>query len=69
VLDQIWAVATPLLESVTLTDLYLCKSADNPTRNATFHFVYRDREKTISQAAADAEHAHILNEVTKFISP
>jgi len=62
VLSIIRSVKSKLLESATLLDLYRSDKLGIGLKNVTFHFVYRDREKTISQEALELEHARIINE-------
>lgn len=61
IFDAIRSIATELLEDVSLIDLYQSDKLGKEIRNATFRFIYRDKEKTIAQAAVDAEHAKIIN--------
>lgn len=58
---------SPLLEEVKLLDLYENDALGKGVRNVTFHFIYRDKEKTLSQEAVDAEHWRLVGEVTKVI--
>lgn len=51
--------ASPLLEEVTLLDIYRSDKLGQGLKNVTFHFIYRDKQKTISQEAADMEHSQI----------
>jgi phenylalanyl-tRNA synthetase beta chain len=60
-LDQIGKAASPLLEEVYLLDIYRSDKLGKDKKNATLRFIYRDKEKTISQAEVDTEHAKILN--------
>lgn len=63
VFEAIDKVRSPLLEQVTLIDLYRSDKLGHDLKNATFRFVYRDCAKTISQTAVDGEHARILDGV------
>ena len=51
------------LEEVTLLDIYRSDKLGKERKNATFHFVYRDRSKTIEQEVVDAEHERLTKQV------
>jgi len=68
IIDEIKNVSSPLLEKVFLQDLYESDKLGANKRNVTFHFVYRDNEKTVSQADVDNEHSRIIEETNRFIS-
>jgi phenylalanyl-tRNA synthetase beta chain len=61
ILDKIHAISSDLLEEVTLIDIYESDKLGKDLRNATFHFIYRDKQKTIAQATVDAEHSRIID--------
>lgn len=63
VFEAIQSVASPLLESTALLDIYRSDKLGKDVKNATFRFVYRDLKKTISQETVDAEHAQISKKV------
>lgn len=63
VIDEIKCAATPLLEDVSLIAVFRNEKLGN-NKNVTFHFVYRDKERTIEQEAVDAEHAKITTIVS-----
>ncbi|MBA3238526.1 MAG: phenylalanine--tRNA ligase subunit beta [Parachlamydiaceae bacterium] len=67
VFKQIDTVKTDLLEKVILLDLYENEALGAGVRNATFHFVYRDKEKTLSQESVDAEHWRLVDEIMKIV--
>lgn len=67
VIDVILSIPSCLLEEVTLLDIYHSDKLGKNLKNATFHFVYRDFQKTIAQEDVDAEHARILSESEKII--
>lgn len=67
IFNQIDKAKTDLLEKVLLLDLYENESLGSGVRNATFHFAYRDKEKTLSQEAVDAEHWRLVDEVMKIV--
>ena len=56
---------SPLLEEVSLKDIYRSEKLTPGFLNATFHFVYRDLSKTIEQEAVEAEHKRLTTHVLK----
>lgn len=56
-----------LLESVDLVGIYRSEKLGSDIKNATFHFVYRDKKKTIAQETVDGEHARIIEQAKKKI--
>ena len=58
-------VASPLLESVDLLDIYRSPQLGKEKKNVTLRFFYRDRKKTISLESVEKEHAKITEEVAK----
>jgi phenylalanyl-tRNA synthetase beta chain len=66
-LAAIRSISSPLLESATLLDVYCSERVGKERKNVTFHFVYRDRNKTVSQEEVDAEHARITQEVLRIL--
>lgn len=56
-----------LLESINLVPnaIYRSDKLGSGIKNVTFHFVYRDRKKTIAQETVDAEHARIIERASK----
>lgn len=67
VFNAIHSIPTTLLEEVTLLDVYRSEKLGKEFKNVTFHFVYRDKEKTIAQEAVDAEHARVTTDSLKLI--
>lgn len=65
--SAIRGLGSSLLEEVSLIDIYRSDKLGAGLKNVTFHFVYRDREKTIEQEAVDAEHKRIIEEVMRRI--
>jgi phenylalanyl-tRNA synthetase beta chain len=63
VLMKIRCIPSDLLEKVYLLDMYRSDKLGRNKMNATFHFVYRDKQKTIEQETVDAEHNRIVEEV------
>ncbi len=59
VLHSIRSIPSTLLEDVYLLDLYTSDRLGKGRKNATFHFVYRDPKKTVSQEEVDTEHAQV----------
>lgn len=56
ILGVLQSLTEPLLEEVTVLDIYENDSLGKGVRNATFRFVYRDKGKTVSQEAVDGAH-------------
>lgn len=67
-LATIRSAASPLLEQVSLVDIYRSEKLGKGLKNVTFRFVYRDNIKTIEQEAVEAEHKHIINRVVSSLS-
>ncbi len=65
VLDAVETVRSPILESITLLDLYKSERIGKDKKNATFRFFYRDRSKTISLEAVEAEHQKLIEKVAE----
>ncbi len=63
VIDAIYAQKSPLLEKITLLDLYKSDKIGKDRRNITLRFEYRDLKKTISFETVEKEHANIINHV------
>lgn len=68
VVDAIKSIPSHLLEDVYLSDMYRSETIGPDKKNATFHFVYRDRNKTIEQAAVDAEHGRLIENALHLIA-
>lgn len=62
VFDIIEKIKSPILEKSYLLDLY--RSAENKN-NVTFRFIYRDKNKTVSNEEVETEHEKITNEIIK----
>ena len=67
VVDAISAVPSRLLEKVVLIDLYRDEKLGKGKKNVTFHFVYRDKKKTVAQEAVEAEHARITSQIESYL--
>lgn len=67
VLDAIHAISSPVLESVSLQDIYRSDKLGKGLKNVTLRFLYRDWEKTIAQETVEAEHNRIIEKVLKSI--
>jgi phenylalanyl-tRNA synthetase beta chain len=63
VIKSIRSVHSTLLEEVSLLDIYRSDSLGADKKNATFHFVYRDSSKTVSQEEVDNEHTRLTQAV------
>lgn len=68
IIDHIYSIPSQLLEKVFLFDIYHSDKLSHDSRNATFRFIYRDREKTMAQSAVEAEHLRIVSEAIKIIT-
>lgn len=62
-LDAIYFVHSKLLVEVSVKDIYRNEKLGQDVKNATFHFIYRDDNKTVEQEEVDAEHQSIIREV------
>jgi phenylalanyl-tRNA synthetase beta chain len=68
VLNVLLQTPSRLLESTHLVTVYRSEKLGTGLKNVTFHFVYRDRKKTIAQETVDAEHARIIEQAQKKLS-
>jgi phenylalanyl-tRNA synthetase beta chain len=69
IFDAVQTVPSRLLEKVTLKDIFRHETkVGKGLKNATFHFVYRDQKKTLSQEAVETEHARIIDETNKTLT-
>ncbi len=66
-LTAIREVGSPLLEEVSLKDIYRSDKLEAGMQNVTLHFVYRDRTKTVEQPIVDAEHDRIITNVNAIV--
>lgn len=64
VLQAIKEASIPLLESVSLTDIYRHEKLGQDVQNVTLRFTYRDAEKTIAQEDVEREHQQLVTAVT-----
>ena len=60
-------ISSSILEKVYLLDLFRSERIGQGKKNATFHFVYRDKEKTVETEVVDKEHEKIINEALKLL--
>jgi phenylalanyl-tRNA synthetase beta chain len=67
VIKYIRATPSRLLEDISLLYVYQSEKLGKGLKNATFHFTYRDRRKTIEQERVDREHSRIVDEVSNLI--
>lgn len=65
ILAAIEAEHSPLLEKVSLKDIYRGEKGNPEEQNMTLHFVYRDPSKTVEQAEVEAEHHRLTTAVLK----
>ena len=68
VIDSLKSIPSPFLEEVSLFDIYRSPTVGNRRKNATFRFIYRDKEKTIDQETVDKEHARLIESTLHLIS-
>lgn len=65
IIEAVQKIPSKLLEEISLLYLYRSDKIGKDRKNATFHFTYRDPQKTISQEAVETEHARIIGETMK----
>ena len=65
VFHAIESFTSNFLESFFLLDLYKSEQIGKDRKNATFRFVYRDRNKTIDIESVDREHQNLTQAVAK----
>jgi len=65
VFTAIHEIDSPLLEELALVDIYRSDRLGKEKKNVTFHLVYRNLKKTVSQEEVDAEHARITEEALR----
>lgn len=65
VLSVIQMISSHLLEQVILLDLYKNEQLGKDRKNATFRFIYRDKQKTLSLETIEREHAKMTQEVAE----
>ena len=63
IFNAIYSIPSRLLETVNLTDVYCSEKLGEGKKNVTFHFVYRDKKKTVAQEAVEADHARITSQI------
>lgn len=67
-LGSIQHIPSKLLEEVSLVDIFESEKIGRDVKNVTFHFVYRDKDKTILQEQVDKEHQRIIETAQKMMS-
>ena len=67
VFSAVRSIASPMVQDVVLLDVYESERLGKERKNVTFHFVYRDRSKTLSQAEVDGEHASLTQETLRLL--
>lgn len=65
VLKVLHSISSPLVEEISVKDIFKSEKLGNNRKNATFHFVYRDKSKTIELEAVEQEHERIIKEALK----
>ncbi len=68
ILDAIQRERSPLLEELSLKDIYRGEKVSPDEENMTLHFIYRDSSKTVEQAEVEAEHHRLTTAVLKQLS-
>lgn len=69
VLAAVKKIPSTYLEEVRLSKpIYQSEKLGKGVKNATFHFFYRDWDKTIAQETVDVEHAKIISQASAMIS-
>ncbi|MCB1114287.1 MAG: phenylalanine--tRNA ligase subunit beta [Chlamydiia bacterium] len=68
VTESILSFPSRLLESVELMDIYRSEKLGSDKKNATFRFIYRDRNKTLEQETCDKEHERLVESTLKLIT-
>lgn len=61
VFSAIRSIPSEYLEEASLVDIYHSDKLGKGYKNATFHFIYREKSKTIDQATVDAEHRRLID--------
>lgn len=59
IIGSIRRIPSNLLEEVSLKDIFQSEKIGEGVKVVTLHFVYRDKEKTVSKSEVDAEHERI----------
>lgn len=68
VLSAFQHIPSPLLERVSLVDIFRSEKLGPYLKNVTLNFVYRDKEKTVAQEEVDKEHARIVESAIKLLN-
>lgn len=66
VLQALRNVKSKLLQRVEFIDLFRSDKLEGK-KNATFHFIYRDKDKTLELEAVDKEHGRVINQVLNIL--
>jgi phenylalanyl-tRNA synthetase beta chain len=64
ILNIIQDIPSLFLEEVTVGDLFRSERIGKGYKNVTFHFIYRDKTRTISQKDVDIEHTRITARIS-----
>lgn len=59
------ALTSPVLAGVSLIDLYKSEKIGKDKKNATFRFIYRDRNKTLEFQEVETEHQRLIESVQR----
>lgn len=67
IVEMIRSLKSTLLENVYVLDIYHSDKLGKDKKNATFHFIYRDTEKTVEQEEVEKEHHNIINQIASWL--
>lgn len=67
VLGKLRSIPSNLLECVDIFDIYRSEKLGTDKKNATFHFIYRDKQKTVEQEEVETEHQKIIKEALSLL--
>jgi len=67
-LDVVLSGTYPLLEHVSLLDVYRGENVASDRKSITLRFIYRDQEKTVAQQAVDEEHARVTQTIVETLN-
>jgi phenylalanyl-tRNA synthetase beta chain len=67
VLKVLHSISSPLLEEISILDIFRSEKLGKGKKNATLHFIYRDKEKTIELETVEREHEHMIKEALKLL--
>ena len=67
VLAILHSIPSPLLEEISILDIFRSEKLGKDKKNATFHFIYRDKEKTVDLDTVDREHGALIKEALNLL--